>query len=110
VAFNVISWCWESYNKLNCCFPLHWQSLGRGWACYLEVQVCWGNNLEMLVLLGISLETGTRLGFCWAATWKLMLGTNLLVYLSSNLGHVLLNWSLNLKDLASQQVPSIWEF
>jgi hypothetical protein len=28
------------------------------------VQVCWGYNLETLVLLGISLETGARLRFC----------------------------------------------
>jgi hypothetical protein len=43
----------------------------------------------MLVLLGISLETGARLRFCWGATWKPVLGTSLLVYLSSNLGQVL---------------------
>ena len=43
----------------------------------------------MLVLLGIRLESRARLGFCWGATWKLMLGTSLLVYLSSNLGQVL---------------------
>ena len=83
VAFNIIGWCWESYHKLNFCSPLHWWSLGRGWACNLGVQVCWGNNLETLVLciletlllLGISLETGARLRFCWGATWKLMLDT-----------------------------------
>jgi hypothetical protein len=32
VAFNIIDWCWESYHILNFCFPLHWWSLGRGWA------------------------------------------------------------------------------
>jgi hypothetical protein len=63
VAFNIIGWCWESYHKLNFCPPLHWSLLGRG--CNLGVQVCWGNNLEMLVLLGISLETGAGLRFCW---------------------------------------------
>ena len=30
-----------------------------------------GNNLEMLVLLGVSLETGARFRFCWWVTWKL---------------------------------------
>jgi hypothetical protein len=45
----------------------------------------------MLVLLGISLETGARLRFCWG--WG-NLETNaslggLLVYLNSNLGQVL---------------------
>ena len=49
------------------------------------MQICWGNNLEMVVLLAISLETGVRLGFCWGATWKLVLATSQLVYLSSNL-------------------------
>ena len=53
------------------------------------MQICWSNNLEMLVLLEIGLETGARLEFCWGTTWKLMLGTSLLVYLSSNLGQVL---------------------
>ena len=53
VAFNIIGWCWESYHKLNFCSPLHWWSLGRGWACNLGVQVCWGNNLETLVLLRV---------------------------------------------------------
>jgi hypothetical protein len=86
VAFSIIGWCWESHHKLRFCSPLHWWSLGRGWACNLGVQVCWGNNLEMLVLLGITLETRARLGFCWGATWKLMLGTSLSVYLSSNSG------------------------
>jgi hypothetical protein len=56
-------------------------------------------------LLGINLETGARLRFCWGATWKPMLGTSLLVDLSSNLGS--LKWSLNLKDLASQnKIPN----
>lgn len=41
----------------------------------------------MLVLLGIILETG----FCWRATWKLMLGSSLLVYLSSDISQVLYN-------------------
>lgn len=41
-----------------------------------------GNNLETLDLLGISLETGARVKFCCGATWKLMLGIRLLVYLS----------------------------
>ena len=40
VAFNMIGWCWESYHKCNFCSPLHWWSLGRGWACILGVQVC----------------------------------------------------------------------
>ena len=31
----------------------------------MGVQVCWGNNMEILVLLEISLETGARLQFCW---------------------------------------------
>ena len=33
----------------------------------------------MLVLLGISLETGAKLGFCWRATWKPMIGVRLIV-------------------------------
>ena len=75
MAFNIIGWCWKSYNKLSFCSPLHWWSLGRGWACNLGRQVageitwrcwyCWGCNLEILVLLGINLETGARLWFCW---------------------------------------------
>jgi hypothetical protein len=65
VAFNVIIWCWESYHKRNFCSNLHWWSLGRGEACSLGVQVSWGNDLEMLVFWGISLENGARLGFCW---------------------------------------------
>ena len=99
VAFNIIGWCWESYHKLNFCSPLHWWSLGRGWACNLGCRFvggitwrhwsCWGCNLETLLLLGISLETRARLRFCWGATWKLMLDTSLLVYLSSNLDQVL---------------------
>jgi hypothetical protein len=99
VAFNIIGWCWESYHKLNFSSPLHWWTLGKGWACNLGCRFvggitrrpwsCGGCNLETLVLLGISLETGARLRFCWRATWKLMLDTSLLVYLSSNLGQVL---------------------
>lgn len=68
VAFNMIGPCCESYHKLNFCFLLHWWSLDKGWACYLGVQVCWeitwrcwscwGCNMEIPVLLGISLETG----------------------------------------------------
>jgi hypothetical protein len=54
----------------------------------------------MQVLLGVSLETGTKLMICWEVTWKLMLGTILLVYLSSGS----LKWSLNLKGLA---LPSL---
>lgn len=73
VAFNIIGWCWESYHKLNFYSPLSWWSLGRGWA----------------LLLGISLQTGARLWFYWESTWKWMLGTSLLVCLSSNLGQVL---------------------
>ena len=38
--------------------------------------VCWGNNLETQVLLRVGV------------TWKLVLGTGLLVYLSLNLGQV----------------------
>jgi hypothetical protein len=89
MAFNIIGWCWESYRKLNFCFPLHWWSLRRGQACNLGVQVGWGNNLEMLVLLGVSLETGARLRFCGGVTWKLMLGIGLLVCLGLNLDQVL---------------------
>lgn len=63
VTLNIIAWCCESYHKLNFCFCLHWWSLDRGWACNLGVQVCWWNNLETLVLLGISLETGPGSGF-----------------------------------------------
>jgi len=55
----------------------------------------------MLVLLGISLETGARLGFCWEATWKLMLGTSLSLY-EFELKSDSLKWSLYLKDLALQ--------
>lgn len=68
VAFNMIGPCCESYHKLNFCFLLHWWSLDKGWACYLGVQAwweiiwrcwsCWGCNMEIPVLLGISLETG----------------------------------------------------
>ena len=43
----------------------------------------------MLALLGKSLETGARLQFHWEASWKLVLGTSVLVYLSSNLDQVL---------------------
>jgi hypothetical protein len=53
------------------------------------MQVSWGNNLETLLLLVISLKTAARLRFCWGATWKPMLDTNLLVYLNPNLGQVL---------------------
>ena len=59
------------------------------------MQVSWGNNLETLLLLGISLETGARLGFCWGCQpvglpeFKLRSGS--------------LKWSLNLKDLAFQE-------
>ena len=45
----------------------------------LEVQICLENNLE----------TGARQRCCWEVTWKLVLGTGLLVYLSLNLGQVL---------------------
>jgi hypothetical protein len=48
-------------------------------------------------LLKICLETRARLRFYWGKTWKLMLDTSLLVYLSLNL-----KWSLNLKALAPQ--------
>ena len=99
VAFNIIGWCWESYHKLNFCSPLHWWSLGREQACNLGCRFvgditrrhwfCWGCNLETLFLLRISLETRARLRFCWGATWKLMLDTSLLVYLSLNLGQLL---------------------
>jgi hypothetical protein len=40
VVFNIIGWCWESDHELNFCSLLHW--LGKGWACNLGVQVCWG--------------------------------------------------------------------
>jgi hypothetical protein len=42
MAFTIIGWCWESYLKFNFCSPLHWRLLGKGWACNLGVQVCWG--------------------------------------------------------------------
>ena len=51
----------------------------------------------MLVLLGISLETGARLRLYQGATWKLMVGASLLVYLSLDLGlenSGSLKWSL----------------
>ena len=53
--------------------------------------ITWGCSSigEMLVLLEASLETGARVECCWVVTWKLVLGTDLLVYLSSNLGRVL---------------------
>jgi hypothetical protein len=99
IAFNIIAWCWESYHKLNFCSPTHWWSLGSEWTYNLGCRFagvitwrhwsCWGCNLETLVLLGIGLETEARLGFYWGSTWKLMLGTCLLVYLSSNLVQVL---------------------
>jgi hypothetical protein len=47
----------------------------------------------------MSLETGAELRFRWGGvrvTWKLMLGTGLLVCLSSSF----LKWSLNVKDFA----------
>jgi hypothetical protein len=53
-------------------------------------------------LLRNNLETGARHGSCWGVTWKLMLGTGLLVNLSSNLGQVPLRWSLDPKDLVSR--------
>jgi hypothetical protein len=75
MAFNIIGWCWESYHKLNFRSPLHWWTLGRGWACNPGCRFvggitcrhwsCWGYNLETLLLLGISLETGARLRFSW---------------------------------------------
>ena len=39
VAFNIIGWCWESYDKFNFCFPLFSWSLDRGQACNLGVLV-----------------------------------------------------------------------
>lgn len=45
-------------------------------------------NLE-ISLVAVSLDTGARSGFCWGLTWKLMLDTGLLIYLSSNIGQVL---------------------
>jgi hypothetical protein len=74
--------------KFNFCFPLHWW-LGSGrfvtwgyrfvWGGDLEIGLrhrpCWGNNLETLDLLGevnletwglgVSVESGARLGFYW---------------------------------------------
>jgi len=75
VAFNIIGWCWQSYHKLNFCFPLCWWSLGKGWPWNLEYKFvegitrrhwsCWWYSLETLLLLGISLETRARLKFSW---------------------------------------------
>jgi hypothetical protein len=75
---RVKKWEWESYLKLHFCSPQHWWSLGEGWACNLGCRFvgvitwrqwsCGGCNLETLVLLGIILETGARLRFCWGAT------------------------------------------
>jgi hypothetical protein len=63
------------------------------------MQVFWGCNLESQLFFGVSLEAGARLGFCWEVSWKLILGTRLLVCLTSNS----LKWNLNLKDLASHR-------
>ena len=60
----------------------------QGWAYNMWVQVLVANNLEMLVLLVVSLKTGARFKFCWEVNGKLMLSTGLLVYLNSNLGQV----------------------
>ena len=64
-------------HKLNVCFSLHWWSLGRVHIMSLGLQICWSNNMETLVLLGISIETGDRLGFGWGAMWKLLLSASL---------------------------------
>jgi hypothetical protein len=64
-----------------------------------------GNNLETLVLLGVSLETGAGLCFfVGGVTWKLILDTNLLVCLSS------LKWSLNLKDFPFSSSSTSYHF
>ena len=93
VTFNINGWCWSHILNLYSCHQLHQWSLGRGWACNLGVTfvVCWGNNLETLVLLGISLETGARLGFCWGqGSGNLETSARYQpVYLSSNLDQVL---------------------
>jgi hypothetical protein len=99
VAFNIIGWCWESYHKLNFCSSLHWWSLGRGWACNLGgADLLGGNNLETGFVESVSWkcwscwllwEVGVGVGVGGGASWKLMLGTSLLVYLSLNLGRVL---------------------
>ena len=47
-----------------------------------------GDQPEDKGLVGVSLETEARLGFSWV-TWKLLLSTSLLVYLSSSIGQVL---------------------
>lgn len=94
---SIFGWYWESYHILNFCFPLHWCSLGRGWACNLGVAGLLGEQPGDAGLVG----TGARLGFCWGVTWKLMLGTGLLVCLSLNFWSGSLKWILNLKDLAS---------
>ena len=93
VSFSIIGWCRESNHKLNFCFSLNWWLLGKGLDLLGEI------NLEMQVLWWVSLEIRARLRFCWGVTWKLMLGTSLLVYL--NLSS--LKWSLNLKDLVSHR-------
>ena len=66
------------------------------------MQVCWGNNLETLVLLGISLETGARLDFVGEGV---DLETNVRYQPVSlpefKLRSGSLKWSLNIKDLAS---------
>jgi hypothetical protein len=100
----LIGWCWESYHKLNFCSPLLWWSLGSGWTRNQGWRFVAGNNLEMLVLLGISLETGTRLRFCWGGV-EHNLETNAryqhVSWPEFKLRSSSLKWSLNLKDLAS---------
>lgn len=93
VVFNIVDWCWESCHKLDFYSSLHWWALGTAWACNLGVQVCWGNNLETLVL-GISLDTGARLGFCWGGNLKTNAGHQPVSLCEFKLGSGSLQWSL----------------
>jgi hypothetical protein len=82
MSFNIIGWCWEPNHKLNFYFPSDW------WMSGCEAS---GSPCNLADLLGNNLETGTRCRFCWGwvVTWKVVLGTNLLVNSNSNLGQVL---------------------
>ena len=73
LLWPLIGCCWESCHKLNFCSPLHWWSLGRGWACDLGCRFvrgitwrcwsCWGVIWKLYSCWGSSLETGARLRY-----------------------------------------------
>jgi hypothetical protein len=88
--------------KLNFCSPLHRWSLGKEWACNLGCRFVGGNNLETLVLLGVSLETGARLRFCWGGNLETNDRYQPVSLPEFKLRWGSLKWSLNLKDLTSQ--------